>query len=338
MSDKFLNLPKAEQEKIIISSSQQLGRDPGVIEKDIWVCWVLEHLFKMPNRLSMAFKGGTSLSKVFNLINRFSEDVDVTLDYRNFEKEIDLFSEGMSKTKLKKISEKLKQQVRDHIDLVVCPYFTYMLNDLFGKDGFSIEKGNDGDTLRIYYPSVIEGIRDDYLNNSVLIEFGGRNVTEPSKEHIVTPYLADLIQNLEFPMATVTVLSPMRTFWEKVTLIHVECNRREYKANASRLSRHWYDLAILSKNAICDMAMKDTKLLTDVIRYKKIFYAAAYSNYDACLENKFQMIPNDIFLIELKKDFENMLSSGMFYGEQPIFENIMTEIRILENKINSVGL
>lgn len=336
MPNKFLNLPKNEQEKIIILGSQKLGRDPNVIEKDIWVCWVLEQLFSMPNRLLMAFKGGTSLSKVFNLINRFSEDVDVTLDYRSFEKDVDLFSEGISKSKLRKISDVLKNHVRDHVHLVVKPYFSALLDDLFGKNNCKIDLSDNGEKMRIYYPSVLEDIRDDYLSNSILIEFGGRNITEPNQEHVIRPYLTDVVQELEFPKAAVTVLSPARTFWEKATLMHVECNRGEYKANASRLSRHWYDLAALSRSTIGDLALGTPELLMDVIRNKKVFYDSPYANYDACLQKRFQMIPNEKFLVELKTDFEKMLESGMFYGDQPNFEDIMSEIEKLEIKVNSI--
>jgi len=332
--DKFLSLSKKDQESIIILGSQKLGRDPNVLEKDLWVCWVLEHLFNMPNRLPTAFKGGTSLSKVFNVINRFSEDVDVTLDYRGFGKEFDLFCEGISKSRVRKISDELKELVSEHSHRVVGPYFNNLLNDLFGKNNIQLDISEDGEKLRIYYPSILEGIKDDYLSNSVLIEFGGRNITEPNQEQVVRPYLADVLQELEFPSANVIVLSPMRTFWEKVTLIHVECHRREYKANANRLSRHWYDLALLSKNEICDSALGDIDLLLDVVRYKKLFYASANSNYDACLQGEFRLIPNEQFLEELRLDFEGMLNSGMFYGLPPTFEDTMTCVEVLEKRLN----
>jgi predicted nucleotidyltransferase component of viral defense system len=109
MPEAYLTLSKKEQSQILrsLSINQNINRDAIILEKDIWICWALEFLFKMPNRLSMAFKGGTSLSKAFRVIDRFSEDVDITIDYKEFKCE-DPFSEGVSKTKIKNISDQLR--------------------------------------------------------------------------------------------------------------------------------------------------------------------------------------------------------------------------------------
>jgi hypothetical protein len=286
----------------------------------------------------MAFKGGTSLSKVYNLINRFSEDVDVTLDYRGFGKDYDLFSGEISKTKLKNISLELKSLVYEHVHKVVKPYFIGLLQVLLKNDYIEPEVSEDGEKVWIYYPSALEDSNDDYLKSSVLIEFGGRNITEPNQEHIIRSYLADVFPELEFPTARVDVLSPIRTFWEKVTLIHSECHRKEYRANAHRLSRHWYDLALLSKSEIGGSVLGDFELLSDVIKYKKIFYFTSYSNYDACLQGKFRLVPDDPFIVELERDFKGMLNSGMFYGQLPSFEETILCIKNLERELNELRL
>lgn len=123
MAESFLQLQAKEQSQIYRALSPQLARSPAVLEKDVWVCWVLQTLFTMPGRLPMAFKGGTSLAKVFGAINRFSEDADVTLDYRGLDTSFDPFTEGASKTQLKKFSEGLKSFVQDHVHSVVAPHF-----------------------------------------------------------------------------------------------------------------------------------------------------------------------------------------------------------------------
>lgn len=123
MRESFLHLTPAEQSEIYRTLAPQLGRAPSVLEKDVWVCWVLMTLFSMPGRLQMAFKGGTSLSKVFGAIARFSEDVDITLDYRALDDSFDPFVEGVSKNQLRKYSESLKAFVADHAHNVVLPYF-----------------------------------------------------------------------------------------------------------------------------------------------------------------------------------------------------------------------
>ena len=121
MPEVFLQLDNKEQSQIYRALAPQLARSPVVLEKDVWVCWVLQTLFSMPGRLPMAFKGGTSLSKVFGVIARFSEDVAITLDYRGLDSSFDPFAAGVSKTRLKKFSEDVKSFVRDHAFDVVAP-------------------------------------------------------------------------------------------------------------------------------------------------------------------------------------------------------------------------
>ena len=175
----------------------------------------------------------------------------------------------------------------------------------------------------------------DYLGNSVLIEFGGRNITEPYAEHNVEPDIAQHLTGLTFPCSTVRVLSPARTFWEKATLMHVECQRNEFRASAQRLSRHWYDLAMLADRDHGRMAIQDRALLEDVVKHKKAFYNAGYANYDACLVGQLRLIPEDEMLIALRDDFHRMISAGMFIGEPPTFETIVDSLRELETIINN---
>jgi len=220
MSEKLFGLPLNEQSKIYRAVAEQLERAPVVLEKDVWVCWVLETLFTMPGRLPMAFKGGTSLSKVFNAISRFSEDVDITLDYRGLDRSFDPFAESVSRSRLKKFSEELQSFVRDHAITVVLPHFQQSLAQQFGDDHSRVEVSDDGEQMRVHYPTVLDA-PGDYVGNSVLIEFGGRNITEPNEQHEVKPDIADYLTSLEFPRAMVSVLSPARTFWEKATLMNV---------------------------------------------------------------------------------------------------------------------
>ena len=228
MSESFLHLEAQEQSRIYRALAPQLSRSPVVLEKDVWVCWVLQTLFTMPGRLPMAFKGGTSLSKVFGAIARFSEDVDITLDYRGLDGSFDPFAAGVSKSRLKKFSEDLKSFVHEHANGVVVPHFQARLATEFDADTFRLEVSDGGEQLRVHYRSVL-GVPGDYVGNSVLIEFGGRNITEPNEEHEVQPDIAEHVAELDFPRSLVSVLSPARTFWEKATLIHVECQRGEFR-------------------------------------------------------------------------------------------------------------
>lgn len=316
MPESFLHLDAQEQSQIYRALAPQMARSPVVLEKDVWVCWVLQALFTMPGRLPMAFKGGTSLSKVFGAIARFSEDVDITLDYRGLDGYFDPFAEGVSKTRLKKFSDDLKSFVRDHAFDVVAPHIQKILVAEFDSDAaaFRLELSENGEQMRLHYPSVLEA-PGDYMGNSVLIEFGGRNITEPNAEYNVEPDIAPYVTSLAFPRSTVSVLSPARTFWEKATLMHVECQRNEFRASAERLSRHWYDLAMLADRDHGQVAIEDRALLADVVKHKKVFYNASYANYDACLTGQLRLIPEDAVLAALHDDFQRMIGAGMFIGD-----------------------
>lgn len=329
----FLTLTSKEQAEILQSLSYQLGKSPVILEKDIWICWVLAHLFTIPN-LSMAFKGGTSLSKVYNMIHRFSEDVDITIDYRSFDLKENPFSSALSKNAIRKISDNLKDSVKKYVYDNIYPYFE-SLHKKHCQDCPPIAIDENGEKLFFYYPSVFEK-RNDYLASSVLLEFGGRNITEPNEKHLIKPYIAEHVTNLSFLQPTVTVLSSERTFWEKATLIHVECNRQDFKSNAHRLSRHWYDLALLSEHHSLNDTMKYPHLLLDVLKFKKVFYNSSYANYDECLKGNFKLIPTDNILNELENDFNHMISSGMFYGKQPNFIEIIAQVKKLETNLNTI--
>lgn len=198
---------------------------------------------------------------------------------------------------------------------------------------FDITIGEDGETVRVHYPTALEG-SGEYIQESVLIEFGGRNITEPSGGHLVRPYLADAIGDLLFPSAMVEVLAAERTFWEKATLIHVECHRPEFRTTAERLSRHWYDLAMLAEHAIGESALGNRDLLADVVRHKKVFFHSGHASYDACLSGALRLIPGKAELAALQTDFEKMVEAGMFFVAPPSFAEIVDRLRHVETQIN----
>lgn len=266
MRDHFLRLKAADRAQILDTVAQRVHRDPVVLEKDVWVCWSLSALFDTPDRLSMAFKGGTSLSKVFGAIARFSEDIDVTVDHRALDETLDPFA----------------AKLRAHVHEIIAPRMRDRLSTDVGASGYSVEVSDDGEKLRVRYRSALRKGRG-YLDTSVLLEFGGRNTTTPSSLHEVIADVSLHVEELEFPRAMVPVLSPTRTFWEKATLMHSECNRPIFRTGATRLARHWYDLAMLADLEHGRAALADRALLADVVRHKKVFYNSRVANYDACL-------------------------------------------------------
>lgn len=169
MSDNFFALSKETQYAILDGAATKLNVNARIIEKDIWICWVLQKLFTLP--IAMAFKGGTSLSKAYNLINRFSEDVDVTIDYRELSPTVDL-SKEISKSALKKLREQLEGKVKEHAQNKILPFLSECIKNDFPSKIFNLELSDDGEKLRVHYPTLFEP-GEGYLQTNVLIEFGG---------------------------------------------------------------------------------------------------------------------------------------------------------------------
>lgn len=151
------------------------------------------------------------------------------------------------------------------------------------------------------------------------------------------PDVSTLFSEIEFPQATIDVLSPQRTYWEKATLIHDECQRPADKPRngSARLSRHWYDLARLADHEIGRAAVQNVPLLQQVIDTKNRFYRYGFSNYGKCLAGQMQLVPDAAVLASLEEDYRAMESSGMFYGEPPTFDAIVDLLRTLELEINA---
>lgn len=341
MSEKFIDLNDQEKKDILETLALDMARKSNVLEKDVWVCWALGVMFSIPDALPMAFKGGTSLSKVFCTINRFSEDIDITVDYRTLSKHIgdvfDPFDGKASNNQISKYGDRLKAGLKDYAADKVIPHIQSCIDQLHNGTNFSIEHSDDGEKIHVHYPSVVEE-QDEYLKNSILIELGGRNIIDPNAVHIVIPDIAEPLndQDLEFTSANVVVLAAERTFWEKATLIHAECNRGTIRASTDRLSRHWHDLHLLYKSRIGQSALKDTQLLHDVVKHKKCFFRSGFANYDACLAKNFKLIPDQLVLEQLEKDYRNM--RDMIYGDAPAFSDIVDSLRSLETEINALSI
>jgi len=329
VAEAFLELPGEERAEILQTCAGKLGRRAEHLEKDVWICWVLQGLFTMPGRLPMAFKGGTSLSKVFRAIRRFSEDVDVTVYYKSLDQSIDPFDPRVSRTARDKYTELLKAKLAEHTKSVIRPHFEKLVAQLAETPAKPIIISDDGEKLFIPYPSCFGA------DESVFLEFGGRNVISPNEEHLLRPYIAGELRELQFPEATVPVLVPSRTFWEKATLIHVACNRSDPKLDADRQSRHWHDLAVLADHAIGKTAIPDRQMLEDVVKHKNIFFRASYSNYEACLSGGLHLIPGAPLLKALRADYEKMIAGRMFEGEPPFFDWIISRLEKLEKQINT---
>lgn len=221
-----------------------------------------------------------------------------------------------------------------HIEEVVVPHLRTRLAEEFGLDPEVVSY--DHENVWVDYPSALEE-RDEYVNDKVKLEFGGRNSIDPNERHKVSPYLSAL-KTMTFPTAMVTVLAAERTFWEKATLIHSELSRIEFRSGVERLSRHWYDLDQLAQRDIGKRALGDRALLQDVVRVKKVFYRSSQANYDLCVAGELRLVPTDAVVAKsLSQDYDEMVKAGMFYGEPPNFTEILERLKAIESLVNATS-
>ena len=215
MADAFLSLPAVEQRNILETAAARSGRLAVILEKDIWICWALRILFSIPDRHPMAFKGGTSLSKVYGIIDRFSEDVDITLDYRAFAHGFDPFAPGVSRSRIGRFSKQLKSSVDSYIRNVVGPALGAAARRLPMSDRHAVRIDRDGERVWFSYPSAVEN-PVGYLASEVLLEFGGRNVIDPNEQHEIVSDIAALTSDLDFPVASCPRRAPLEIAFNKV--------------------------------------------------------------------------------------------------------------------------
>lgn len=335
LSASYFELEAGEQSELLTALAPVMGRRAEILEKDIWLCQILGILFSLPCCKPMAFKGGTSLSKVYQAIERFSEDIDVTVDYRSLVADAPDLATLSSNSQRNKLSEALKVALNNHVALELVPALQNKLNSVLPTLNINIELSGDGEKMWLYYPSAVEN-SDAYLRPNILIEFGGRNATLPQELLTIAPDIAAHVPGLRFPVAQVAVLSPKRTFWEKATLIHVECHRTNLRAGADRMSRHWYDLARLADHVIGRQSVQDLELLKDVLTIKETFYRSGFSHYKDCLSGNLKLIPAEHILDSLRQDYQAMVDAQMLYGKTLAFDDIVARLKALEIEINQI--
>ena len=334
MSGAFLSLlDAAERRDILETAADRLGRPAAILEKDVWTCQVLQNLFCIPEGHPMAFKGDTSLLKVYRIIDRFSEDVDISLDYRAFADGFDPFAPGVSRSAIRRFSDRLKSCVDDHVRHVVGPALDAAAGETPASGRPAVRIGDDGERVWLAYPSAVDNPHS-YLATQVLPEFSGRNVVDPNERHEIASEITALTPDLDWHTSAVTVLSPARTFWEKATLFHVECHRGRLAAGPERLSRHWFDLTCLASHAAGRTAIADRARLEDVVRHKTVFFNAGYAHYDRCLDGRFRLIPDDDALAGLGSDYDAMRRAGIVGARAPEFEDLIERLRALQAEIN----
>ncbi len=324
----FLSLPEPRRFLYFQQVADRMGLDPSAVEKDFWVVWTLDKLFRSPLlRDKIIFKGGTSLSKVFGLIHRFSEDIDLILDWNEVLKEYPNLER--SKNKQDKFNKSVAVLSRDYIATVFLPEVVRVLDGVCSAE---VEEGAP-DVINIRYPSNFES---GYLRPEIRLEIGPLALWVPNSQYEIRSYVAETFPAaFDKPSCHVMAIKAERTFWEKATILHAEAFRPESKPLPLRYSRHYYDLAMMAADRrVKKSAFDDLDLLSTVVDFKTKFYPAAWAHYDLAVPGSFKLIPTDDNIKNLANDYAQM--QVMFFGDIPRFDDLMDSLQRLEMEINAL--
>lgn len=326
-------IPSKDREALFRNTAAKLGMNEAIIEKDFWVCYMLDYLFhRCAWKDNLAFKGGTSLSKAYGLIERFSEDIDLILDWRVLGYGINEPWEERSNNK----QDAFNKEANERAATFLCDTFLpAILADLTAEFGDSVKcfiDKDDEQTVKIVYPN---SFSDVSILQEIRLEIGALAAWTPVKVANITPYVAQEYGRL-FTQPTTDILTvmPERTFWEKVTILHREAFRDENRPFPTRYSRHYYDLYRMMQTDVKDNALMDNDLLARVVDFKDKFYRCPWARYDLAKRGTMRLIPPDYNLEKLRDDYEHM--QNMLFGNKPSFEEIMDCIKKLEENINDV--
>lgn len=330
-------LAKEERQLFFQEASAELNIPFAIIEKDFWVVWTLQRLFTLEELKShLTFKGGTSLSKVYGLIERFSEDIDVSIekDFLGFGSPENDPEQALSNKKQRAALENLSKACANYVQNEMAASLKENIAAGLGTtEGWNlIPDDKDPQALIFEYPNITP--RGDYIHQAVKIEMGARSEHWPVSEHQIESLAKKALnEKIKESKHNIRVLNAERTFWEKATLLHQYAHLPEDKALPPRISRHLYDFYQLLNSPIKDMALSDLALLDRVADHKKIYFASAWANYDSARKGTLKLSPLGRVLSELKKDYDLMAS--MFYGaSRPEWDLILQTISDFEKEFN----
>lgn len=337
--DKFANLPADERETYFQEAAARLGLPPHVVEKDFWVCWTLKRLFALKSvEGDLLFKGGTSLSKVYGLIRRFSEDIDLSIHRASLGFDGEGDPANLKGKPFKRTNEALSDAAHQKIFGEIQPELETAIRDQLGVGVWRLAvdlSDPEGQSLAFFYPAThLTPSLSAYLPPAVKIEFGARADHEPSEKKSLRPYLVEAIPGaLEEPETEVKVISALRTFWEKATILHQMAHLAPEKSFPTRYSRHYCDLAAMIEHGVGDAAAENENLLALVVAHKIAFYQAKWASYETAVRGSLCLLPPESRFPELARDLE--LMREMFFDEPPGIDNLIDTLKNWEVRFNN---
>jgi len=329
--EDFIKLSNKDKVNIFNQTSERTGLPSSAIEKDWWVTLSLNIIFSLPYANQIVFKGGTSLSKAWNLIERFSEDIDLVIDRKHLG-----FKGELSKTQVKKLR-------KASFAFIGNDFFTDFNNELIklGVQNYElvVQETNNTDTdpliIELQYNSLTE--KNEYLKPRVLIEVGARSLMEPVDNKSIISLVSNEFR--EFPFAekeiTIPVVSPKRTFLEKIFLLHEEFQKETKFIRVERMSRHLYDLEKLMDTNHGTKALKDIELYKIIVAHRKNFNAIRGIDYANHTPKSINILPPEETIKDWEKDYKTMQES-MFYGETISFDKLIERITELNTRIKKM--
>ena len=311
-----------------------------LIEKDFWVCWILKTLFTLPaSGKHLTFKGGTSLSKCYNVIKRFSEDVDVSIErtFLTSQESIEPDMKQGTKENKRRIV-RLKQACQEKITNVVIPELEDKIKTALSGIGtweIKIDPDDpDKQTVLFTYPSVVDNdVSGGYVQPVVKIELGARSDHWPVETMSVKPYVSNAAGKVTIEGAQVRVLGAERTFWEKATILHAISHGSKLRA---RMSRHYYDVGEMVGSPIYGKAIHNMDLLIKVAEHKALFFKDSKARYDLAKPGSLRLMPLEEHLVQLNEDYRQM--QEMFFEDPPSFDSILEKLKTAESEINRIKL
>ena len=323
--DKVARISPEERSDLFTQTAANMGITPVLVEKDFWVSWVLKRLYQNEKLAKLLmFKGGTSLSKAYKLINRFSEDIDLILDWRVLKSDNPM--SDRSKTKQARLNESIDEQAKTYIKDHLLSLISKVLD---GICQCSIEEA-DPHVINIRYPGAFS---DAYLRPEVRLEIGPLAAWVPYEEKQISCYAAEQFPDVfDETECAVKVIKVERTFWDKATILHHEAHRPADSPQPPRYSRHYYDLAMLANSPIRNSALADLELLGNVVEFKQRFYPRGWARYDLARPGSFRLLPEARILTTVREDYRAM--QNMIFGDVPAFDAIIETLRGLQDEIN----
>lgn len=336
---KFTELSAEDRNDIITRVTATLKmQGANIVEKDWWVTQILRALFALPYSDHISFKGGTSLSKCWHLIDRFSEDIDIAID-----REFLGFSGALSRTQ---ISDKLRRTacsfVREQLQFDIK---TQLVGQGIGSEHFDVKMNittittTDPEVVNIEYHPVIRNIAikdDDYILPKIKIEVSGRSMAEPISEVTIDSFIDQVYANAPFAEKkfAVRAVLPKRTFLEKVFLLHEEFAKPQATIRVDRMSRHLYDIGEMMNTAIVDEALNDEVLYRSVIQHRKTFIGLKGFDYATLYPATVNIVPPKEVAKKWEDDYAKMQS--MIYRESPAYDRLIERISELNERIRQL--